>query len=522
MDVIRNLEILRCLLRFCLNGFADDVITGSHSQLPHRTQQSLRMTQTVKTSGSTRQPFARPVTHHSATGIRSPAPPPPRTVPSMPNAPFTRFNISEPNLLDVTSPKSYTETKWETDDVGRHLAWNAPATSRMASPPGLLRMRNAESFPELDCLSPMTRKLGNTPVEGRELPPIPPEKTGPKAVTTEAQMQDIDYDLPKQKYYGRSRSEDQMNAESSGGSSLPQSKSNIAAKGENGVSWYTGPKASGEKSTEDGTDCYDAVRSQLDKRKHLSQSDEFCDIPKSSQDSERQPFSRQQPQKKTNRRSSGGQRVARPDFTGNSNQTEDYDFPKSKLSDRDFGDDYNVPKSTTAHNFAPEDYDIPRSKDLSGFGSSLGVYNIDNQQDLPQEDRLKCLWERAFSGNQLQNDQVQRSVGQAVHPGYQSEAFGRIPSSSPSAPDHAPKKPPRPLSRPSPDRQTAVVADGDVCPTLEQSVSVLQSGVKNSSFSAQEKQDDDNNSIGSEKTPSSESLVIPSFVLCVCTNGVEQ
>lgn len=497
---------------------ADDIITGSRSQLPHRTPQSMRMTQTVKTSGSTRQPFARPVTHHSATGIRSPAPPPPRTVPSMPNSPFTRFNISEPNLLDVTSPKSCTETKRETDDISRHLAWNAPATSRMASPPGLSWMRNAESFPELDCLSPMTRKLGNTPVEGRELPPIPPEKTGPKAVT-EAQMKDIDYDLPKQKYYGRSRSEDQMNAESSS-SSLTQAKSNIAAKGENGVSWYTRPQAPGEKSTEDSTDCYDAVKSQLDKRKHMSHSDEFCDIPK-SRDSERQQFSRQ-PQKKSNRKSSCGQRVARPDFTGNSNQTEDYDVPKSKLSDRDYGDDYNIPKSTTVHNFAPEDYDIPRSKDLPGFGSGLGVYSIDNyHQDLLQEDRLKCLWERAFSGNQLQSDQTQRSMVQAVHPGYQSEASSKIPSSSPSASDHAPEKPPRHLSRPSPDRQTAA-ADGDVCPSLGQSVSALQSGVKNSCFSGQEKQDDDN-STGSEnidscelkKTPSSESLVIPSFVF-VC------
>lgn len=202
-------------------SMADDSLSPQLHLQPRHVGLSLRTlhsTQPMGIPGSTRQTLQpRPLTHQahpnfgqSSSGLLSPAPPPMRPVPSTPAAPFSRLNISEPNLLDAS--KGYLENRRDVVDDGLRMA-SPPGSSRLVSPPGApSSLKSAGSFPELDRFSPTARKPGHLPGEGREfmdLPPIPPEKTGPKApVAMVEPVRDMDYDLPKQKYYERSDAEE--------------------------------------------------------------------------------------------------------------------------------------------------------------------------------------------------------------------------------------------------------------------------------------------------------------------------
>lgn len=428
----------------------DDSIGSPQSQFPHRAQPNVRMTQPIKVPGSTRQPFTRPHTYQSplgTSGIQSPAPPPPRSVPSMLNASVTRLNISEPSLLDATLPKSFTEIRRETVDVDWKMS-SPPGAPKTASPPGSSQIRNAESFPELDRFSPTTRKLGNG--EGRELPPIPPEKTGPKIVPEP--VVDIDYDLPKQKYYDHYKSEGQTDIRNDISS---EGISSVPVKGENGVGWNSRAQTSDEwynlpKSLNSGNDdFYNVPKSQLDKRKHASQGDEFYNVPK-SQGSERS-YVGLLPQKNGDR--------------GRSYQGQDYE------------DDYNVPKAALAYSHPQEGYNVPGSKDLVEFD----VYNSPKHKSYSQDsrimsDRPKCFWERetiqgVVNGTQPLPDHMQSVSSTQDYPVVcQPNAPDIIPSLLSAG--KPPEKPPRPLSRPSPDRQ--IVVGGAISIEVDRPVSVLQ------------------------------------------------
>lgn len=468
-------------------NLADDSIGSPQSQFPHRAQPNVRMTQPIKVPGSTRQPFTRPQTYQSplgTSGIQSPAPPPPRSVPSMLNASITRLNISEPSLLDATLPKSFTEIRRETVDVDWKMS-SPPGAPKTASPPGSSRIRNAESFPELDRFSPTTRKLGSG--EGRELPPIPPEKTGPKIVPE--LVVDIDYDLPKQKYYDHYKSEGQTDIRNDISS---QGISSVPVKGENGVGWNSRAQTAQTsdewynlpKSLNSGNDdFYNVPKSQLDKRKHASQGDEFYNVPK-SQGSDGS-YIGHVPQKNGDR--------------GRSSQGQYYE------------DDYNVPKAALAYTHPQEGYNMPGSKDPVGFD----VYNSPKHKSYSQDsritsDRPKCFWERetiqeVVNGTQPLPDQMQGvSSAQDFPVVRQSNAPDIIPSLL--SVGKPPEKPPRPLSRPSPDLQ--IVAGGAISIEVDRPVSVLQPDSKYPEEGNEEAEDsgasEDLGSSELKKTPSGE------------------
>lgn len=495
--------------------------------------------------------------------ILSPEPPPLRPSAGPLSTPFTRLNVSESNLLEACSSKSYPPENRR--DFSENI-WRMPSPQ-----PGSSKLRNAESVPELDRFSPAAiQREGHLPSERREfmeLPPIPPDKTGGGQRQTVAGGiavaghgrggEGLAYDQPRQRYYDRHDEKPRrgtvvtpptaaLNTEDDNSYNMPPTnryKSCIEDLVETG--WYNTPagvesttigkkkvvafpfgqttervrerheseelyKIPSDHPIEDTSDEFYNVPKNLplmnsnhadlrrnDGRKSIQkqrsedcynfpksdnspidsmQDDDFYNVPK-TQTGDRctESYGMSNETRSNNRPSSvfGTERWSRiGDQLSDEDPTETYDVPKTKNKNRSSTGKHDVQNNSVynvpGHQILTEDlYNTPKHSreempqtqvDPHGIGlpSQAEGHKAESyhpqkheSQPLSQPERLRV--EKQQLPAQV-NNQSQHS---AMHASEANEVYD-VPHQHPAKPS-IPKKPSRPLSRPSPDRQLVVL-----------------------------------------------------------------